>query len=170
MPSSILWEQFTGDRLTDLPEVAGPTVDVFDTDRYITGPSRRDARWRVAFNGLGSISYCATVRRTDFLQESIRSDVLGRTREFIGALGKGVLDRTLAWAYLHTLSVCTLPWAAGAGQPARMARQFWEVPRPESAGRCLRVSMRTAHAPLDPRYPVRHAAESPGRCRLVRSA
>jgi hypothetical protein len=96
-----LWERFTGDRLTDLPEVAGPTVDVFDTDRYITGPSRRDARWRVAFNGLGSISYCATVRRTDFLQEAIRSDVLGRTREFIGALGKGVLDRTLAWAYLH---------------------------------------------------------------------
>jgi hypothetical protein len=28
-----LWEQFTGDRLTDLPEIAGPTVEVFDTDR-----------------------------------------------------------------------------------------------------------------------------------------
>ncbi len=38
-----LWEQFTGDRLSDLPEIAGPTVEVFDADRYITGPSRRDA-------------------------------------------------------------------------------------------------------------------------------
>ena len=96
-----LWEQFTGNQLTDLPEIAGPTVEVFDTDRYITGPSRRDARWRVAFNGLGSISYCATVQRTAFLQRAIGSDVLGRTREFIATLGKGVLDRTLAWAYLH---------------------------------------------------------------------
>jgi hypothetical protein len=96
-----LWEQFTGDRLTDLPEIAGPTVEVFDEDRYITGPSRRDARWRVAFNGLGSISYCATVQRTAYLQEAIRSDVLGRTKAFVAALGKGVMDGALAWAYLH---------------------------------------------------------------------
>jgi len=96
-----LWEQFTRDRLSEVPEVAGPTAEVFDKDRYITGPSQRDSRWRVAFNGIGSISYCATIRRTDYLQQAIRSDVLSRTKEFIASLGKGVLDRTLAWAYLH---------------------------------------------------------------------
>jgi len=96
-----LWEQFTRELLTDLPEIAGPTVEVFDDERYVTGPVRRDPRWRVSFNGLGSISYCATVRRTDYLRQAIQSDVLGRTREFIASLGKGVLDRTLAWAYLH---------------------------------------------------------------------
>jgi Fic/DOC family len=96
-----LWEQFVHDQLTDLPEITGPTVEVFDNERYITGPSRRDPRWRVSFNGLGSISYCATVRRTEYLRQAIQSDVLGRTREFITSLGKGVLDRTLAWAYLH---------------------------------------------------------------------
>jgi hypothetical protein len=96
-----LWEHFAGGQLENIPDVVAPTVELFDTDRYITGPSRRDARWRVAFNGLGSLSYCATVRRTPFLQEAIQSDVLGRTREFISALGRGMLDRTLAWAYLH---------------------------------------------------------------------
>jgi hypothetical protein len=96
-----LWEEFTGRRLADLPEIGGPVVDLFDTGAYITGPQRRDGRWRVAFNGLGSIFYCATVRRTTFLQEAIRSDILGRTREFVATLGKGILDRTLAWAYLH---------------------------------------------------------------------
>ena len=96
-----LWEQFARDRLTDLPEITGPTVEVFDNERYITGPARRDPRWRVSFNGLGSISYCATVRRTEYLRQAIQSDVLGRTRAFITSLGKGVLDRTLAWAYLH---------------------------------------------------------------------
>lgn len=96
-----LWERFTQQQLADLPEAAGPTIPVFDPDRYFTGSSRRDARWRVAFNGLGSAAYCATVRRTPFLDQAIRSDILGRARAFVDALGKGVLDRALAWAYLH---------------------------------------------------------------------
>jgi hypothetical protein len=96
-----LWEQLTGHELTDLPEIAGPTVELFDRDDYITGPSRRDARWRVAFNGLGSMRYCATVRRTDYLEQAIRSDILGRTSAFIHTLGSGVLDHALSWAYLH---------------------------------------------------------------------
>jgi len=77
-----LWEQFARDRLTEHPEISGPTVEVFDSERYITGPAVRDPRWRVSFNGLGSISYCATVRRTEYLRQAIQSDVLGRTREF----------------------------------------------------------------------------------------
>lgn len=96
-----LWEQFTGKQLTDLPEIAGPTVEIFNSDKYITGPLQRDSRWRVAFNGLGTINYCATVVRTPYLQEAIKSDILGRTKTFIDALGKGMTDRALAWAYLH---------------------------------------------------------------------
>ncbi|MBZ0090884.1 MAG: Fic family protein [Sulfuricellaceae bacterium] len=96
-----LWEQFTGKQLTDLPEIAGPTVEVFDSARYITGAARRNMRWRVAFNGLGSIHYCPTVKRTPVLQGAIKSDVLGRANAFIGGLGKGMMDRALAWAYLH---------------------------------------------------------------------
>lgn len=96
-----LWEQFTGKQLTDLPEIAGPTVEIFNPDKYITGPSQRDTRWRVAFNGLGTINYCATVERTPYLQEAIKSDILGRAKTFIDTLGKGMTDRALAWAYLH---------------------------------------------------------------------
>lgn len=96
-----LWEQFTGNQLTGLPDIAGPTVEIFNPEKYITGPLKRDAKWRVAFNGLGSINYCATVERTLYLQEAIKSDILGRTKDFIGTLGKGVMDRALAWAYLH---------------------------------------------------------------------
>ncbi len=96
-----LWEQFTGKQLTDLPEIAGPTVELFDPRRYVTGPPRRDARWRVAFNGLGTNSYCPTVCRTDRIEAAIRSDILGRTKAFADALGKSMLDRALSWAYLH---------------------------------------------------------------------
>ena len=96
-----LWEQFTGKRLTELPEIAGPTVELFDPRRYVTGPPTRDARWRVAFNGLGTTSYCPTVRRTDRIEAAIRSDILGRAKAFADALGKRMLDRALAWAYLN---------------------------------------------------------------------
>jgi hypothetical protein len=62
-----LWEKFTGKQFDNLPEITGPTVEVFNSSRYITGQSRRDARWRVAFNGLGTIKYCATLERTPYL-------------------------------------------------------------------------------------------------------
>jgi hypothetical protein len=96
-----LWEKFSGQQLTDLPAIAGPTAEVFDSSRYVTGPAKRDPRWRVAFNGLGSLRYCATVERTGFIEQAMASDLLGRTKAFIDALGKGVMDRALSWAYLH---------------------------------------------------------------------
>lgn len=96
-----LWERFTGNQLADLPEIGGPTAELFDPALYITGPSRRDTRWRVSFNGLGSIDYCATVERTSALQNAMASNILDRAKEFIDTLGKAVLDRALAWAYLH---------------------------------------------------------------------
>lgn len=96
-----LWETFTGEILQDAPEVGGAAVDLFDPDRYVTGPKLRNARWRVNFNGLGSLRYCATVERTPAIETAIASDVLGRARAFFDSLGQGVLDRALAWAYLH---------------------------------------------------------------------
>ncbi|SHM53052.1 Fic/DOC family protein [Rhizobacter sp. OV335] len=96
-----LWERFTGQTLSDLPAIGGPTVPVFDPARYVTGPERRDPRWRVSFNGLGSLRYCATVERTPWLDKAMASGVLDRTREFIDSLGAGMTDRALRWAYLH---------------------------------------------------------------------
>jgi hypothetical protein len=96
-----LWERFSGEELIDLPVIRGPTVDVFDPARYVTGPSRRDSRWRVAFNGLGSLRYCATVERTPLLEAAMASDILKRAKSFMEALGKGIMDHALNWAYLH---------------------------------------------------------------------
>lgn len=96
-----LWEAFTGRELADLPAVGGPYVSLFDPDRYVTGPEVRSSRWRVAFNGLGTLAYCATVERTPAIAEGMRSDILARTKAFVDALGVGMTDRALAWAYLH---------------------------------------------------------------------
>lgn len=96
-----LWEYFTGKELQDLPAAAGVPALVFDPQRYITGPVRRVSRWRVHFNGIGTMQYCATVERTAQLAQAIESDVLGRAKAFIESLGPQTMDRALSWAYLH---------------------------------------------------------------------
>lgn len=96
-----LWEAFTGNLLDiDVP-VRGNTAPLFDPQHYLTGPSSRSARWRVDFNGLGTIKYCATVERTAEIGALIDMDILGRTRAFVAALPPAMMDRAINWAYLH---------------------------------------------------------------------
>jgi Fic family protein len=96
-----LWESLLGRALVGEFTIAGPTVDVFDPKRYVTGPAQRNARWRVNFNGLGTIQYCATVQRTDHIVRMLDRDILGRADQFLAELGQHATDRALAWAYLH---------------------------------------------------------------------
>lgn len=96
-----LWEALTHRKLEGAPAPKGPYVNLFDPRRYITGPAQRDGRWRVNFNGLGTLDYCATVERTAAIEAGIASDVLQRAHAFGQALGPGLMQRTLAWAYLH---------------------------------------------------------------------
>jgi hypothetical protein len=95
-----LWEAFTGRELAGLPELRGATVPVFDPARYVTLPGERSARWRVEFNGLGSLAYCATVRRTAAVEAGLAADVLGRVGRFARSTEQPMLDRALSWAYL----------------------------------------------------------------------
>jgi Fic family protein len=96
-----LWEAFTHQQLPDPPELSGAYVDVFPPDRYVTGASRRDPRWRVNFNGLGSLHYCATVRLTSEIERGMALDIPGYARKFMGSLSAPTLERALTWAYLH---------------------------------------------------------------------
>lgn len=95
-----LFEELTGRVLEDLPPVAGPYNDLFDAERYITGPKQRNSKWRINFNGLGSLAYCPTVERTTFIDAAIQSDVLGRTKAFLESIGPVNADRALNRAYL----------------------------------------------------------------------
>lgn len=99
--ASFLWESFTGKQLDYSVPVRGSVVALFDPKRYVTGPAIRNSRWRVDFNGLGSLHYCATVERTVRLQELIDLDIVGRARVFMATLPPEMMDRAINWAYLH---------------------------------------------------------------------
>ena len=95
-----LWEHLTKVALQGLPAISGAYSVLFDPDQYITGPSARNSKWRVDFNGLGTLDYCATVRRTPAIQAGVAANILDRTAAFIAQIGVQSADRTLTWAYL----------------------------------------------------------------------
>lgn len=95
-----LWEHANGESLTDLPAIGGNTQTVFDAARYVTGEHRRNAKWRVAFNGLGSLDWCATIERSRELDDAMGSDLPERVRTYAAGLTDTVRDRVLSWAYL----------------------------------------------------------------------
>lgn len=127
-----LWENLTGQQLQDAPGVGGNYVDIFDAEKYVTGTRRRDTRWRVDFNGLGTVRYCATVRRMPELAALIGADILRQTTEFLDGLGDAMKERALDWAYLHETEAS------------------YEIERerpPENRARAFAALLRKAHEP-----------------------
>lgn len=96
-----LWEKANAQTLENLPEIGGPTVDLFDQERYITAEGVRDARWRVNFNGIGSMDYCATVEKTASITALLAEELVGQANQFMAEQGAAFMDRALSWAYLH---------------------------------------------------------------------
>src|SRR5690554_11623 len=95
-----LYEAFTGRKLDYQPEVRGRAIPLFDPQSYVTGTSKRNSRWRIDFNGLGSLKWWATVRRTPQIEELLEEDILAQAAEFIESLPTETLDRAVQWAYL----------------------------------------------------------------------
>lgn len=96
-----LREAFTGEEIKQHSPVRIPYTPLFDPERYITRPGERNSKWRIDFNGLGNLDYCATVERTPEIQSLLDHDIIGKARAFIAALPPVMMDRALNWAYLH---------------------------------------------------------------------
>ncbi|MGA0571831.1 Fic family protein [Variovorax sp. VNK109] len=97
-----LWEGLHRQRLPGLDDlsVAASYVPFFEPETHIVGEGRRDARWRIEFNGLGDLSFCPMVRRTQRLAEMLQRDILGQAQAFADDVGRAMLERALSWAYL----------------------------------------------------------------------
>ncbi|WP_415766103.1 Fic family protein [Pseudomonas sp. ZB1P45] len=96
-----LWEELTNRRLDYETQINSRFAPLFDPERYVTGPAFRNTRWRIEFNGLGSMRYCATVERTPELEALLSLDILGRAKAFMATLPPEMMDRAINWAYLH---------------------------------------------------------------------
>jgi hypothetical protein len=97
-----LWERWHGHQLPGLEglSVASAYVPLFDPEQYFVGGARRDARWRIEFNGLGELGFCPVVRKTPALMARVQKDVLGQAQAFAAEVGPALLERAMTWAYL----------------------------------------------------------------------
>lgn len=97
-----LWEAVHQRHITGLadPAISAGYVQMFDPRACITGPSRRHARWRVDFNGLGDVSFCPLIRKTPALESALAQEVLVQATAFAQSIGQSMLERALSWAYL----------------------------------------------------------------------
>ena len=155
-----LWEGFTGRVLDYALPVRGRVVALFDPERYVTGPSIRNSRWRIDFNGLGSLHYCATVERTPELETLLALDVLGRARSFMATLPPEMMDRAIQWAYLHETRDS---FAIEKEQPSEeKSRRFVQLLRQAHEGRLLtedylvELQNSTVSNPFDKAVAFRH--------------
>jgi Fic family protein len=97
-----LWEGWHGQRLPGLDEtgVAAAYAPLFDPDTHIVGESRRDARWRIDFNGLGDWAFCPVVYKSPSLAKLLDKGILDQVQAFAQQIGESMLERALSWAYL----------------------------------------------------------------------
>jgi hypothetical protein len=97
-----LWEAFHQRHIAGLsdPGISAAYVPMFNPKDYLTGVSRRHARWRVDFNGLGDLSFCPVIRKTSALESGMAQEVLAKATAFAHDIGQHMLERALSWAYL----------------------------------------------------------------------
>lgn len=97
-----LWERLHQQHLPGLddPGVASAYAPLFDPEQHFVGQAKRDARWRIEFNGLGDLDFCPVVRKTPALMALIGQDILGQVQVFAQSVGTAMLERALNRAYL----------------------------------------------------------------------
>lgn len=97
---AFLFEQFTGHALQAKVSATG-YINLFDEKEYVTGPTRRNQKYKINMNGLGNFDFCPVVRRTKILNSYLARDLFADLAAFVEkAGGEKNVDRLLGWAYL----------------------------------------------------------------------
>lgn len=151
----LLWESAHQRPLQAVEQrpVAAAYVPMFDTAAYLTGASRRNARWRVDFNGLGDLAFCPAIRKTDAVLHGLQHDVLGHAKAFAASIGPQMLERALSWAYLSETegSFAIEGESPSEDKASRFAALLKRAhdPRPLTEGYLIELQNATVSNPFD---------------------
>jgi hypothetical protein len=99
--AALLWEHSNQDEI-QIPDntVSARYIDFFNEEQYITGDDKKHPKWRVNFNGIGSLDWCPVILKTENLNKYIEQDIFKEILEFTKKTDKKILDRAMSWAYL----------------------------------------------------------------------
>lgn len=99
-PLAYFWEKANDQVLEGAPDATGAVCRVFDDERFITMDGEVSARWRVQWNGLGTLAWCPAVERTPAIEQAMQSQLIDRLNTFTLTLDDALRHRALSWAYL----------------------------------------------------------------------
>lgn len=94
-----LWEHFNKAEL-QFNGVTGASVGLFDPEQYVTVEGAYASKWRVRFNGIGTLDYCPIIRRTAGVDQLFKGDLFHRIDLLVKSTEPALLDRAMSWAYL----------------------------------------------------------------------
>lgn len=94
-----LYEFLTGNLLTLLKPVSGNYTNLLDEDKYVTGKTIKETRWRINNNLLGTPDYCPVVRKTKEMKELLDLDIQEKIRELEGNCSPDIFRRAISYLY-----------------------------------------------------------------------
>ncbi|GGB18604.1 Fic family protein [Puia dinghuensis] len=95
------WYEFLmGKSLTLNRSVSGNYIDLMDSDKYLTGRTEKNSRWRLNNNLLGTSAYCPIIRKTRELDDLLGQDLTTKLEELKANYPEDIFRR--ATNYLYT--------------------------------------------------------------------
>ena len=94
-----LYEWLTKKILPIEIRVSGNYIDLLDEDDYITGKIRKNSRWRINDNLLGTIDFCPIVRKTPALEELLVTDIKAQIGKLKEAYSAEIFNRVTQYLY-----------------------------------------------------------------------
>lgn len=94
-----LYEFITGRQLDRQTNVGGNYIDLLDEDKYITGNTEKNTRWRVNNNLMGDRVYCPIIRRKKELVELLSIDISKKIKDLNKDYPPDLFARAIQYLY-----------------------------------------------------------------------
>jgi len=94
-----LYEWLTGKEIQLSAPISGNYVDLLEPERYITGQTTKNARWRVNDNLLGNRDFCPVVRKTSVLQQALKIDLQAQIQKLKREYSSLIFQRAILYLY-----------------------------------------------------------------------
>lgn len=94
-----LYEWLNGKQLDVEPEIRGNYIDLLDKDKYITGSSRKNSRWRINDNLLGVPDFCPIVRRNATIEAYLKIDFREEIENLKAEYAPEIFNRATQYLY-----------------------------------------------------------------------
>lgn len=94
-----LYELLSDNLLNLSKPVSGNYTNLLDEEKYVTGKTKKESRWRINNNLLGTKAYCPVVRKTKELKELLDLNIQEEIKRLEGNFSPDVFRRAIRYLY-----------------------------------------------------------------------